>query len=243
MSKIEINTSISENIDSKILKLLPGYHCGACGFKKCYEFAEALSVNKAEVESCRFIHQEKFRSNLNDIKQLLKSDYLHRKDEKIFGVLDGYIADFLLKPLAGEHSCREILYPFYQKKYEIGNLVKYRPLGCPIPHFAKIIEADKGLITVHLIGPCHRFNSNTDTNINEFEDIGVCMVGGFIGIVEGRMPKIGQTVRFLPKSCMMQKVHSGIIVQTEGDKAIIEGIDLKVWALPEIYAESNDDTI
>jgi len=28
----------------------------------------------------------------------------------------------------------------------------------------------------------------------------------------------------------MQKVHSGVVVQIEGIKAIIEGIDLKVWA-------------
>jgi len=31
---------------------------------------------------------------------------------------------------------------------------------------------------------------------------------------------------------MMQKVHSGVVVQLVGKRAIIEGIDLKVWAPP-----------
>jgi uncharacterized Fe-S cluster-containing protein len=67
-----------------------------------------------------------------------------------------------------------------------------------------------------MLGPCHRIDGTSDV---EFEDIGVCMVGGFVGLVDG---------------CMMQKVHSGVVVQMESDRAIIEGIDLKVWAPPEI---------
>lgn len=40
---------------------------------------------------------------------------------------------------------------------------------------------------------------------------------------------------FFQRAVWMQKVHSSVIVQMEGDKAIIEGIDLKVWALPEKF--------
>jgi ABC-type sugar transport system ATPase subunit len=71
------------------------------------------------------------------------------------------------------------------------------------------------------IGPCHRIGNMKE---EQFEDIGVCMVEGFIGIVDGKLPKVGRTIRFVPEGCMMQKVHSGIVVQIEGDKAIIEGI-------------------
>ncbi|MDK2928789.1 MAG: hypothetical protein PWP73_380, partial [Methanococcus sp.] len=28
---------------------------------------------------------------------------------------------------------------------------------------------------------------------------------------------------------MMQKVHSGVVVEVEGNRVLIEGIDLKVW--------------
>ena len=42
-------------------------------------------------------------------------------------------------------------------------------------------------------------------------------------------PEVGETVRFLPEHCMMQKVHSGVVVHSEGAMLRIEGIDLKVW--------------
>ncbi|MEA1865606.1 MAG: hypothetical protein U9N46_10550 [Euryarchaeota archaeon] len=31
-------------------------------------------------------------------------------------------------------------------------------------------------------------------------------------VARGRVPDVGETVRFLPEHCMMQKVHSGVIV-------------------------------
>jgi hypothetical protein len=62
------------------------------------------------------------------------------------------------------------------------------------------------------------------------EDIGICMVTAFEGLVSrGRRPEVGETVRFLPEHCMMQKVHSGVVVHSEGEMVRIEGIDLKVW--------------
>jgi uncharacterized Fe-S cluster-containing protein len=44
----------------------------------------------------------------------------------------------------------------------------------------------------------------------------------------GRVPDVGETVRFLPEHCMMQKVYSGVVVHSEGDWVRIESIDLKV---------------
>jgi Predicted Fe-S protein len=212
-----------------VISYLPGYNCKDCGFSDCSGFAKALIEKKAEPESCRYLQRQQ-NGNLDNLRDLLGHEIALADTEKPVGVLDGYVADFVLKPLKDECSCREVLYPFYQQKYEPGALIRYRPIGCPIPHFAEIIEENKGLITVHMIGPCHRIGSMEK---EAFEDIGVCMIGGFIGLVEGSKPKVGHTVRFIPKGCMMQKVHSGIVVQIEGDRAIIEGIDLKVWSLPE----------
>ncbi len=39
---------------------------------------------------------------------------------------------------------------------------------------------------------------------------------------------MGETVRFLSEHYMMQKVHSGAVVHSEGMRGRIEGIDLKV---------------
>ena len=216
---------------SDLTALLPGYNCRDCGYKSCYELAEALATKKAGIEACRFITQERFGAKLAEITEILGADIPITKTEKTVGVIDNCVADFILKPLPGECSCREVLFPFYRKDYKEGDLIQYRPLGCPLPHFARIIEENKGLITVLMIGPCHRIEGTSDM---QFEDVGVCMVGGFVGIVDGEKPAVGETVRFLPDGCMMQKVHSGVVVQIENDRAVIEGIDLKVWAPPEL---------
>ncbi|MCC7563543.1 MAG: hypothetical protein KO275_03450 [Methanobacterium sp.] len=214
---------------NKVLMLLPGYNCGICGYARCDEFAGALLKGRTQLEKCRFLYQEIFQEDLAKLQEILKETKVIPDEKKIVGVMDGYEADIILKPLPGEESCRETLYPFTREEINAGEIIRYRPLGCPIIHFAKVLEENHGLITVHLVGPCHRLDSESEF---EYKDVGVCMVGGFQGTIEGELPRVGETVRFLPYHCMMQKVHSGVVVQLEGRQAIIEGIDLKVWAPP-----------
>lgn len=221
--------SISSDHRDEVLELLPGYNCGICGYARCDEFAGAILRKRAKLEKCRFLYQELFEDNRSKLEEILKEEKIIKPEETIVGLLDGYEADFVLNPLPDENSCREILFPFYRGKLEEDDVIRYRPLGCPIIHFARIIEENKGLITVHIVGPCHRLKPEVDF---DFKDIGVCLVGGFEGVISGKLPAVGETVRFLPGHCMMQKVHSGVIVQLEGRRAIIEGIDLKVWAPP-----------
>ena len=192
---------------NKILMLLPGYNCGICGYARCDEFAGALLRKKVDLEKCRFLSQEMFQDDLAKIKEILKEIKVIPEEEKIVGVLDGYEADFILKPLPEEESCRETLYPFTREEIKAGEIIRYRPLGCPITHFARVLEENHGLITVHMVGPCHRLDSKEEFN---FKDVGVCMVGGFEGIIEGKLPRVGETVRFLPYHCMMQKFTRGL---------------------------------
>jgi hypothetical protein len=221
--------SSNYNQRERASKLLPGYNCGVCGFARCEEFGRALLENKANLEECRFMLQEIFNENKADLEALLKEENIIPKEKKIVGLLDKYEADFILNSLPEEHSCRETLFPFTREELKEGDIIRYRPLGCPIIHFAEILEENHGLIVVHIIGPCHRLDEEAEFN---FKDIGVCMVGGFEGMIEGTLPAVGETVRFLPGHCMMQKVHSGVVVQLIDKRAIIEGIDLKVWAPP-----------
>jgi uncharacterized Fe-S cluster-containing protein len=146
--------------------------------------------------------------------------------EDIIGVLDGLRADFALAPLPGEPSCREDLHPFNpEARPKEGEIFRYRPLGCPITHFARVLKNDRGIVTVHLVGPVHLLKGLPAPG-----DVGLCMVVAFEGVVSrGRRPEVGETVRFLPEHCMMQKVHSGVVVHSEGAMVRIEGIDLKVW--------------
>ncbi len=214
---------------TRVKELLPGFNCGICGYARCDEFAGALFKNWTQLEKCRFLLQEIFEENRVELEEILRQEKIIPEEEKFVGLLDGYQADIILKPLPGELSCREVLYPFTNTPLKEGDIIKYRPLGCPIIHFARILSEDNGLITVHIIGPCHRLDDKAEF---EYMDIGICMVGGFEGVVQGKIPDVGETVRFLPGHCMMQKVHSGVVVQVEGRKIILEGIDLKVWSPP-----------
>lgn len=210
-----------------ILSNLPGYNCGACGYSSCNKFADAVANNKDVIGKCSVLNLPKFRSN----KSVLSS-YLNENkscSREIFGVIDNYVADIVLDPLKGESSCREVLMPTSVVSLEVGENIEYRPLGCPIVHFATIIKIDGLLITVHIIGPC-----NAKLHPNNYKFIGCCMVMAFEGEYSGKHISVGETVRFLPKHCMMQKVHSGIIVSITDNKVLIEGIDLKVWQTPQL---------
>lgn len=214
----------------EIAELLPGYNCGECGERSCREFARALLAGdeRIEVDLCPFLRQERHRGARSAIEELLGSLRREgREAAELRGVIDGLTADFILAPLPGEPSCREDLFPFDREaRFDLGDVLRYRPLGCPITHFGKIVKIDHGLATVHLVGPRHLLGDGDFAPL----DGGVCLVAAFEGIVgRGRVPEVGETVRFLPDHCMMQKVHSGVIVHSEGRMVRIESIDLKVW--------------
>ena len=206
----------------QIERLLPGYNCGECGSRSCREFAAAL-VNAESISRCLVLQQEKFKDRVEKIAGLLS---VQEKGAEIVGVIDGLWADFALAPLPGEPSCREDLYPFDRSvDLHEGDFMRYRPLGCPVTHFAKVLKFSHCIATVHIVGPVHLLDGSPQPS-----DIGICMVAGFEGVVSrGKVPEVGETVRFLPEHCMMQKVHTGVVVQSEGKRLRIEGIDLKVW--------------
>lgn len=207
----------------RIEKLLPGYNCGECGCRSCREFGERLTAI-ADLTLCPMMQQERFRDATAEIAELIRSVGV---SEEIRGVIDSLSADLALGPLSGENSCREDLYPFDRSfDFEIGDLIRYRPLGCPVTHFARVIACEHGILTVHIVGPLHLTTGQPE----QYKDLGICMVTAFEGTVSrGRVPEVGKTVRFLPDHCMMQKVHSGVVVHSEGRMVRIEGIDLKVW--------------
>ena len=207
----------------KILSLLPGYNCGSCGFKQCRDFALYIT-DAASLTSCPFLEREMFRTNLEQLKGLVGQE---KNDDEVTGIIDGLRADFSLGSLHEECSCREDIHPLDSSlEIETGDILRYRPLGCPITHFAKVIDSSPGIYTVHIVGPLHRLGKNDLT----IKDAGLCMILAFEGIVmKGKVPSMCQTVKFLPEHCMMQKVHSGIVVSVEGRRLRIEAIDLKVW--------------
>ena len=214
---------------------LPGFNCGNCGYQNCDNFAQALLDKKNEISDCSVLARADYLKNKNTlIKILAQSAYtLVQNNKPIVGVIDRYKADIILKPLKGESSCREVLLPFYPAVLKKDDIIRYRPLGCPITHIAKIIETQHSLVTVQIIGP----GKNRDYESMKINDVGICMVIAFRGSYEGKSIKVGETVRFLPHHCMMQKIHSGVVVNIENGNVLIEGIDLKVWGMPEELSE------
>ncbi|MFV9629678.1 MAG: (Fe-S)-binding protein [Methanosarcinales archaeon] len=215
-----------------IIDLLPGFNCGECGLRQCRDFAAALVNNETELTFCPHLYKDRFTSNIKAIEKILyglknSQNDTHKEPARIKGIIDGLEADFILAPLLDETSCREYLHPFdHETKPKVDEVLRYRPMGCPITHFARVLDVDKGIITVHMVGPLHRIGDKGA----QYRDIGLCMIIGFDGIVsKGRVPDVSETVKFLPEHCMMQKVHSGVVVHSEGKRVRIESIDLKVW--------------
>ena len=78
--------------------------------------AHSLLKKGTELGKCRFLFQEIFDENRNELEEILREENIIPVEKKPVGLLDGYEADFVLNPLPGEKSCREVLYPFTKKR-------------------------------------------------------------------------------------------------------------------------------
>jgi uncharacterized Fe-S cluster-containing protein len=205
-----------------VLKLLPGYNCGRCGRPSCRAFAAHLREG-GDVNECPLLSQERYAANRAELLEVVISE----PAETFSGLVGGLSGDVLLAPLPGEPTCREDIYPFDRDiRAKAGDLVTYRPLGCPVVHYAKVLKVDHSVLTIHMTGPLNRLGAADYRPL----DLGICMIAAFEGTVQNdRILEIGETVRFIPHQCMMQKVHAGVVVSSEGKKVRIEGIDLKVY--------------
>ena len=211
-------------MSDRIEKFLPGYRCGSCGFEDCKKFAKSLLESKADIDSCPFLQHDMFKEEREKIKELIATKK-SVEEERIISLLDKHECDFVLSPLGGEESCREFLLPIGLEKpsnISKGSCVKWRPLGCPIVHFGEVFETHP-LLGVYPKGP--RFAEG-----KEVIDLGVILFLAFEGkVTSGRVPKVGETVVFIPDYCMMQKSHSGVIVEVIDNRVRVERVDLQVW--------------
>jgi uncharacterized Fe-S cluster-containing protein len=206
----------------RALDLLPGYNCGRCGCPSCRSFAAALKEGRA-LDDCPLLGQERYAANREELRKLVLDDAANTFPD----LVGGSSGDVLIGPLPGEPSCREDIYPFDRDvRARPGEAITYRPLGCPIVHFGHVLEVNHSILTIHLTGPLNRLGQDEYRPL----ELGVCQIAAFEGVVlNDRILEVGETVRFVPHHCMMQKVHSGVVVRSEGDQVRIEGIELKVW--------------
>jgi len=173
--------------------------CGACGFRSCREFDEAVLAGTRDVTACPF--PDRYGKGI--------------APGEAFRDILGTLYDFVLEPLPGEPSARKMVLPFRPdqvEKMEIrpGDIVIGRPMGagCPVQHVLRVIAASEisGLLTCHVVGPAFSRNKTV-------KDVEAYHMIGFEGLatVVGQEPVIGRRMRFLPGSCMMNMAHTGVV--------------------------------
>lgn len=220
-------------ITTDILETLPGLDCGACGYKTCSQFADAIAGNPDDLKLCIHLNGKKSKtpapvsciscgSNAMGIKMDWK-DNLGRE------------FDFILDCFENEPGPKEIILPYNPalvKDLQVkkGDVMIGRPMGmscgCPVTHCGVVtgVDARNGVIFWCVTGPLKPRSEG-------FIDIGYYVSQAYEGLIrESKTPiKLGMRYWFLPRRCMLQWRHSGLVnaitKQKDGSlKVRIEGL-------------------
>jgi uncharacterized Fe-S cluster-containing protein len=216
-----------------IIPQLPDLDCGACGFRTCSEFASLLTGSPEEIKRCIHINGNKQKKEI--------SIPVHSGISLSMGESMGWIDnlqrpfDFILDCFDNEPGPRETILPYNpalvkELNVKKGDLMIGRPMGmscgCPITHCGIVTDADprNGVINWCVTGPLRPRNEG-------FIDIGYYVAQGYEGLIrEAREEiKLGKRYWFLPRRCMLQWRHSGLVnavtkLKEGGYKVRIEGL-------------------
>lgn len=214
-----------DNIDNKNFSL-PGLNCGSCGFKTCAEMSAELAINPESIKKC--------------VNFKIQTGGLPEESVENFGVFGwkdiyGREYDFILDKFEGDEGPRETIHLFNfqvvkDNNLKVGDIIFGRPMaaGCPVTHCGKILKIDflSGLIDWCVVGPLA-------ARAGKAVDIGAYGPVGFDGIIKKTKiePKIGMRYYWMPRSCMIQWRHCGLITSIARDsggyyKVRIEGVYL-----------------
>jgi uncharacterized Fe-S cluster-containing protein len=207
---IEINTMTSPTLD-----LLPKLDCGACGYKTCIDFSNAVDNKESELKRC--IHVKNIEKSSSD-----HSNCLNCVGENL-GVKLGWKDslkrefDFILDIFEGEIGPKETILPYNptlvkELGVKKGDVMIGRPMGmscgCPITHCGVVSEVDarNGVINWFVTGPLRPRSEG-------FIDIGYYVSQAYEGIIKESKEeiKLGRRYWFLPRRCMLQWRHSGLV--------------------------------
>ncbi len=188
----------------EITAKLPGKDCGLCGFKTCRELAEIILHDTDAIKRCIFIETHKDYQTPE-----LTKDEITWKD-----ILDREY-DFVLQKYPEDPGPREIILPFNpanveKLKIKKGDVLYGRPAstGCPVAHVGLVMEEPdyfNGLVVWCVVGPIHA----RERGVN----VGCYTPVAYEGLVKhARVDlQIGRRYYFLPRYCMLQSRHSGLI--------------------------------
>ncbi|MBP7077603.1 MAG: hypothetical protein KBB11_11190 [Bacteroidales bacterium] len=198
-------------MNKDIIQSLPNLDCGACGFKTCAAFADSVSSGLNTIDFCPYMHDKKNTDQSLAIEPETLGQKLGWKDhlQRDF--------DFILDTFPGEPGPRETILPFNPllvREMNIiqGDILIGRPMGmscgCPVTHCGTVMKSDSrtGVIDWCVTGPLDPRNKG-------FKDIGFYVAHAYEGIVSDtkETPVIGKRYWFMPRRCMLQWRHSGLI--------------------------------
>jgi len=244
MSAMSIDTSSKESI----LSSLPGFDCGLCGSRTCEEFADRIMRESGETRRC--VHLKDGRLSGTAVAPRVESSAELPSSPCGLGcagcdrgdVVEGVSwhdslgreYDFILDTFANEPGPRETILlhnPRMTWEMEIkrGDIIIGRPLGmscgCPITHCGVVmnVEPRTGVIVWCVTGPLQ-------PRAGDHKDIGFYSAEAYEGLVRDTQKelKIGMRYWFMPRRCMLQWRHSGLVNFMSRTK---EGMQIRIEGL------------
>jgi uncharacterized Fe-S cluster-containing protein len=197
-------------------ELLPGLNCGACGYKTCKEFALAVDRTETDIKKC--IHAKQMLKESvkqNNCLKCMESENLGNK----LGWVDSLKRefDFILDVFDGEPGPKETILPYNPTLVSTlgvkrGDVMIGRPMGmscgCPVTHCGVVsdVDARNGVINWNVTGPLRPRSEG-------FIDIGYYVSQAYEGLIKESKEeiKLGRRYWFLPRRCMLQWRHSGLV--------------------------------
>ncbi|MDD4033246.1 MAG: (Fe-S)-binding protein, partial [Bacteroidales bacterium] len=190
--------------------------CGACGYKTCDDFSTAVELMEAEAKQC--IHAKPATPKTPSFSSCIQCQGAENLGEKLEwkdSVKRDF--DFILDVFDGEPGPKETILPYNPAlvkdlNVKKGDVMIGRPMGmscgCPVTHCGVVsdVDARNGVIYWNVTGPLRPRSEG-------FIDIGFYVSQAYEGIIkESREEiKLGRRYWFLPRRCMLQWRHSGLV--------------------------------
>ncbi|HEX2968591.1 MAG TPA: (Fe-S)-binding protein [Bacteroidales bacterium] len=205
----------STSFNDTTIQLLPNLNCGACGYKSCNDFAIAVDNAETEIKKCIHVKQNVPDFGSKNCLSCIGSENLGEKLEWKDRLKRDF--DFILDVFEGEPGPKETILPYNpslvkELGVKKGDVMIGRPMGmscgCPVTHCGVVSDVDprNGVIYWNVTGPLR-------PRTEGFVDIGYYVSQAYEGIIKESKEeiKIGRRYWFLPRRCMLQWRHSGLI--------------------------------
>jgi len=205
---------------------LPGLDCGQCGYRTCAALAERLAQEPGLIKRCVHLSSDRLATEppqdapgpvLAPCATCAQAAPPPDGEPARWEDSLGRPFDFVLERFPEEPGPREIILPHNplltrEMDVRAGDVLVGRPLGlscgCPITHcgVAMRVDARTGVIVWCVTGPL-------GPRQHGFKDLGYYAAEGYEGLIRHARCeiRIGMRYFFLPRLCMLQWRHSGLV--------------------------------